>query len=88
MLKEILAIIATVLVTSSYIPQIAKGIATKSMKDVSMMFLLAITLGVLAWICYAVVIGDMVFFIANAVTGLFAITLIGMKLYYDTRRKA
>jgi MtN3 and saliva related transmembrane protein len=83
MLKEILATGATILVTSSYIPQIAKGLATKSMKDVSMMFLLAIAAGVILWIAYAYVNGDTVFLISNCITGSFAVILIGMKLHYD-----
>jgi MtN3 and saliva related transmembrane protein len=83
MLKEILATAATILVTSSYIPQIAKAYATKSMKDVSIMFLLSIAFGVALWVAYAYVNGDTIFLISNCITGFFATILIFMKLHFD-----
>jgi len=86
MLREILAIIATILVTTSYIPQIIKGFKTKKLKDVSMFFLVIICLGVFVWILYAIVIKDLVFMIANIVIMMCSFTLIIMKLYYDKRK--
>lgn len=82
MLREILAIIATILVTVSYVPQIVKGYRTKSLRDVSMWFLCIICLGVAVWIAYGFVARDWTFVIANAFIILLSGSLIVMKLRY------
>ncbi len=83
MIKEILAMAATVLVSASYIPQIAQAYRTKKMQDVSMGFLLIISLGLLCWIAYAVLNKDLVFFVANLMIISFAAILLLMKVKYD-----
>ncbi len=82
MIKEVIAIIATLLVTTSYIPQIIKGYRTKSLKDLSTSFLVIVGIGVLLWILYGIFNSDFTFIIANAVILVFVITLILMKFYY------
>jgi MtN3 and saliva related transmembrane protein len=83
MIKEIIATIATVLVSSSYIPQIIKGYKTKSLKDLSMSFLAIVGTGVFLWILYGIFNSDPTFIIANAVILLFVITIVAMKMHYD-----
>jgi MtN3 and saliva related transmembrane protein len=83
MLGAVLATLATICVVSSYIPQIVKGYKTKSLKDVSMGFLLIIIIGTLLWMIYAIVNSDFIFLTANSIILLFAITLTVMKLHYN-----
>lgn len=85
MFKELLAIAATLLVTGSYIPQLIRAYRTKSMRDVSLLFLLIILAGILCWVVYGIVIGDIIFIVSNGTILAFSICLIGMKLYYDKR---
>ncbi|MBU1975792.1 MAG: hypothetical protein KKG59_05295 [Nanoarchaeota archaeon] len=86
MLREILAAIATILVVSSYIPQIIKGYKTKRLKDVSMYFLIIIFTGVVVWTVYGIVAKDWVFMSANILIMFCSLTLIFMKLHYDKRK--
>lgn len=88
MIKGLLAITATLLVTGSYIPQLIKAYTTKSMKDVSLLFLLIIVAGIICWVAYGIVLGDLTFVISNSVILVFSVTLIGMKLYYDRKTPA
>ena len=82
MLKEIIALAATGLVVSSYIPQIHRAYKTKKLDDVSMIFLVIIALGVSLWIIYALLNKDNLFFISNIVLLIFALALISMKIKY------
>jgi MtN3 and saliva related transmembrane protein len=83
MLKEIIAILATLCVTVSYIPQIIRGYRRKSLKDVSMGFLVIIAAGVSFWIVYALLDKDLTFLLANIIILLCAIVLIIMKVHYQ-----
>ena len=85
MLKTILAILATLCVVSSYIPQIIKGYRTKSLKDVSLIFLWVIIAGTILWISYGFVDHDYIFLLANSFILLFAIILTAMKITYDKK---
>ena len=87
MIKEIIALIATILVVSSYIPQVLKAYKTKSLSDISIVYLIAICFGVFLWIIYAVLNNDLTFFIANVIILMFASMLISMKIYYAHKNK-
>ena len=88
MIENILATIATILVVGSYIPQMIKGYRTKSMRDISMVFLVIVGAGVLCWIAYGILKKDPIFIAANVITAGCCVTLITMKIYYDKRYPA
>ena len=81
-IKEIIATLATILLASSYIPQIIKGYKTKKLDDVSMGFLVILATGLLFWMLYGFLNEDLIFIIANLVNVSLAVTLIGMKVHY------
>ena len=85
MIKTILAALATLCVVSSYIPQIIKGYKTKSLKDISLVFLVVIIAGTILWICYGFLNQDYVFLLANSIILIFAICLTLMKITYEKR---
>ena len=85
MLKTILATLATICVVSSYIPQIIKGYKTKSLKDVSLVFLTVIIVVTILWIAYGFINQDYIFTLANSVILLFAVILTLMKLAYEKK---
>lgn len=87
MTKTILATLATLCVVSSYIPQLVKGYKTKSLKDVSLLFLIVIIIGTILWIAYGFINKDYIFLIANLIILLFAFCLIVMKIRYDSKNK-
>ena len=82
MILSILATIATICVVSSYIPQIVKGYRTKSLNDISIVFLIVIIVGTITWMIYALIGKDYIFLTANSIILLFAIILFSMKIYY------
>ena len=84
-MKTILAALATLCVVSSYIPQIVKGYKTKSLKDVSLAFLIVITVGTVLWICYGFLNQDYIFLLANSIILIFAICLTLMKVVYGKK---
>ena len=87
MLTELFATMATLLIVSSYIPQIRKGYVTKSLQDVSHSFLIMIVMGVVFWMLYAIMNGDIVFLISNIIVFCLAATLVLMKWYYERGKK-
>ena len=82
-LKDIIAMTATVLIVSGYIPQIIKGYRTKSLKDISWGLLLIVGLGVALWTFYGVLIKDVVFVVANIIILVSISVLTIMKWHYQ-----
>jgi MtN3 and saliva related transmembrane protein len=68
----------------AFIPQIVKAIRTKSVKDVSIITLCELALGVSLWVAYGVHLKDLAIVIANTVTLVTVIIL--LFLYFNYRR--
>ena len=83
MLTEIIAVVATFCMVLGYVPQIVKGYQTRSLADLSLLYLLIISSGIALWAFYAWLNGDSVFFVANIIMFLFASWLILLKFYLD-----
>jgi MtN3 and saliva related transmembrane protein len=81
-LKETLAIIATLAIVISYIPQIARAFKTKTLHDVSIYFLGIILFATFLWIAYAIVAQDNIILYANLFIGIFVVILTCQKVYY------
>ncbi len=86
MITETVAIIATMLVVISYLPQIIKAFRTKSLEDVSWGFLIIIFLGVICWVIYGILKDDMTFMISNILLAILQLVLIVMKIRYSKKR--
>jgi MtN3 and saliva related transmembrane protein len=84
---DIIAILATVVVVSANIPQIIKGYKTKSLEDVSMLFLIVLFSGVVLWLIYGVLINEPTFIISNSVILVSIIVLISMKIHYTKKQQ-
>jgi MtN3 and saliva related transmembrane protein len=74
--------IASVLVSSSFIPQIIKGYRTKRLNDVSYLLMILISVGMSLWIVYGIEKQDMVIVGANTATIALNMILLGMKIEY------
>ena len=68
MIWTIVGALAAILTMFSFIPQIARSLRTKSVKDVSPVTLFQLSSGVLLWIIYGVARRDPIIILANAVT--------------------
>lgn len=68
MLWSMIGAIAATLTMFSFIPQIARSLRTKSVKDVSPVTLFQLSIGVLLWMIYGIYRKDPIIILANAVT--------------------
>lgn len=81
---ELLGLFAGVCTTLSFIPQIKKVWATKSVKDISIHMYVIYTTGLVLWTIYGVLVGSVALILANLVTCIFAFSILVMKLRWDT----
>ena len=76
-----LGLIAGVLTTAAWLPQIARTWRSRSADDLSWPYLLVFSSGVALWLVYGVLSGDVPVLAANAVT----IVLLGLKSHTAIR---
>lgn len=73
---------AAVLTMFSFIPQIIKVINNKSAKDVSLITLLQLSIGVSLWIAYGIHLRNAIIIFANSITLVSLCLLIGLYVLY------
>lgn len=78
----ILGLAAGTLTTVAFIPQLAKAWTSKSTGDLSWGMVLIFSTGVLMWLIYGIWIDSLPVILANAVTLLFQIGIISLKIKY------
>ncbi|MDO8748146.1 MAG: SemiSWEET transporter [Candidatus Omnitrophota bacterium] len=86
MFWKLIGVIAAGLTSFAFIPQVVKMHTTKSAKDISLVTLIQLSLGVSLWMIYGIYLKDYIIILANAVT---LLTLLSaLFLYYKYRRTA
>jgi len=78
---------AAVLTMFSFIPQIIKTMKTKSAKDVSLVTLFQLSLGVSLWIVYGIYLKDIIIITANSVTLTTLIILLFLYFNYGRQKQ-
>ena len=73
---ESIGIIAAILTTSAFIPQVYKIYKEKKAQGVSLTMYLIMFVGVLLWLVYGVLIGSIAIIIANSVTAILQLLVI------------
>ena len=76
--------LAATLTMFSFIPQIARSLRTKSVKDVSPVTLFQLSTGVFLWMVYGIARGDLIIIVANLVT-LISLTIL-IFLYFKYKQ--
>ena len=79
---EMLGLLAAVLTTSAFVPQVYKTWREKSTKDISLTMYLAMFIGVVLWVVYGVLIESVPVTLANIVTAILLFTMLVLKLRY------
>ena len=74
---------AAILTMFAFLPQVAKIIKTKSVKDISLFALLQFSLGIFFWMLYGIHLKDHIIIVANAISLL--IFLFAVILYIKYR---
>ena len=78
----ILGVTAGTLTTVAFIPQLAKALKSKSTGDLSWGMVLTFTIGVFLWLIYGIWIDSLPVILANAVTLLFQLGIVSLKIKY------
>ena len=81
-----LGILAGLLTTTGFIPQIIKGYRTKRMEDVSLLMPLVLGAGMLLWLFYGISLGNMPIILWNAIAFALNIAVVVLKLRYARNR--
>ncbi|MBM1104803.1 SemiSWEET transporter [Aurantibacter crassamenti] len=79
---EILGLVAAVVTTSCFIPQVYKISKEKSTKDISLVMYLTMALGLSLWLVYGIAIESMPVTLANGITLVLVGWIIILKLKY------
>ncbi|MFA5097712.1 MAG: SemiSWEET family transporter [Candidatus Margulisiibacteriota bacterium] len=82
MLIKIIALLAALLTSTGFVPQIIKGFKTGHVKDVSLMTLIFTAAGTFCWAIYGFSLGDTIIVLANIFTCSTVIILMIMKVVY------
>jgi MtN3 and saliva related transmembrane protein len=80
---EIIGLIAAILTTSAFLPQVYKTWKTKNAKSLSMPMLLLFFIGIILWFIYGILLNSLSLIIANGVTVLSYAFLIYFKIVYN-----
>lgn len=81
-LKDILGFAAATLTTIAFLPQLIKVWQTKSAKDISYEMLIVFCSGVFLWLIYGIYIQSLPIIIANLLTLIFNMIILGLKIKY------
>ncbi len=82
----LVGVIAAILTTFGFVPQIVKMYETKSARDVSLITLVQYSAGVTLWALYGRFIGDPILIAANIISLGILIVAIGLYLIYQRNR--
>ncbi len=78
-LATALGTVAGILTTAAFVPQVLKTWRTRSARDISGVMFAAFSVGVALWIVYGVMVRSAPVVIANSVTLVLALAVLGMK---------
>ncbi len=78
----IIGFIAAFLTTVSFLPQALKTIRTKDTSGISLFMYSLFALGTVAWLLFGLLSNNMPVVVANAVTMVFAVIILGYKIKY------
>ncbi len=79
---EIIGVLAAILTTSGFIPQLVKTIRTKNISGVSLTMYLVLFFGIIGWLIYGFLINSFAIKLANSVSGLLVFTQILLIILY------
>lgn len=79
---SLIGYVAGALTTLSFLPQVIKCLRTRSTSDISGAMYMTFETGVLLWLIYGLIRGDLPIIVANGVTATLAGTVLLEKLRY------
>jgi len=82
---EIIGLIAAVLTTSAFLPQVYKTWKTKDVESFSLPMFLIFFIGILFWLIYGVLVKSIAMILANSVTIISSFLLLYFKVKYSKK---
>jgi len=79
---EIIGLIAAVLTTAAYVPQVYKTWKTKSAGNISLTMYIAMFIGILLWLIYGIHLNSLAMILANSVTAILTLIILIFKFRY------
>ena len=80
---DIFGYVAAILTTAAFLPQLIKTLKTKKADDISFTTLVMFIIGVLSWIIYGYKISSTPILIANLITLILNLLILGSKVYFS-----
>jgi len=87
-LIDCLGYAAAALTTLAFVPQAVHTFRTRDVSGISLGMYSAFTLGISLWLVYGVILGAGPLIVANVVTLLLALCILGMKIRLERKIKA
>jgi MtN3 and saliva related transmembrane protein len=78
-----LGTVAGILTTAAFVPQVLKTWRSRSARDISAVMFIAFSVGVALWIVYGALVRSAPVVVANSVTLVLALAVLGMKAKFD-----
>lgn len=78
----IVGLLAAALTTISFLPQVIQAFRTKHTKDISFATFLFLSIGIVLWLIYGILIGELPIILANSVTLILSLSILIMKIKY------
>ena len=87
-LTDVIGTLAACLTTASFVPQVWLSFKTRDVSGVSLSMYSVFTVGVALWLVYGLLLGAWPVVIANTITLVLALLILGMKLKYGGKPAA
>lgn len=78
----VLGLLAGMLTTVGFVPQIIKGYRTRRMEDISLVMPILLSMGMTLWLCYGLVLNDLPIIFWNAMALVLNLIIILMKVNF------
>lgn len=82
---EIIGLIAAVLTTAAFLPQVYKTWKTKDVSALSLPMLILFFIGIVLWLVYGIYIKSLSMIIANSITIVSSLLLLYFKITYENK---
>ena len=79
---DLLGLVAGMLTTAAFVPQVVKAWRTRSTHDISLWMFALFNTGLVLWLAYGVLIGSWPIVVSNIITLALALTILYFKLRY------
>lgn len=79
----LLGLVAGLLTTVGFLPQIIKSLRKRRMEEVSLLMPLLLSAGLFLWLLYGIATNDVAIIIWNAIAFSLNMCLVGLKIHFD-----